>query len=144
MQRAAWGGVLLAVLATMTSGCGRADGPVLAAAGGTVSYKGAPLEGASVVFAPDKGPTAYGTTDAEGKFVWTTQGEPGAMVGSGKVAITAFEPYEMKNEEDLTAEDLNKMNKSRIPERYGRMEASGLTATVTAEGANAFSFDLTE
>jgi hypothetical protein len=66
------------------------------------------------------------------------------MVGSGKVAITAFEPYEMKNEEDLTAEDLNKMNKSRIPERYGRMEASGLTATVTAEGANAFSFDLTE
>lgn len=137
---------LFAVLATTATGCGRSDAPELAEAGGTVTYNGKPLEGANVVFIPDAGgPAAYGTTGPDGTFTWMTRGEPGAMVGPGKVAITAFEELaEPKEEEDLTAEDLKKMSQSRIPEKYGRVETSGLTATVTGDGENKFTFELTD
>jgi hypothetical protein len=67
------------------------------------------------------------------------------MVGSGRIAITAFEQLdEFKDEEDLTAEDLARMSESRIPETYGRVESSGLTATVVADGDNNFPFELTD
>ena len=136
---------LFSILSVAAAGCGRGDGPQLAEAGGKVTYKGSPLEGANVVFMPDSGPAAYAATGPDGTFAWTTRGEAGAMVGSGRVAITAFEELdEPKDEEDLTAEDLRKMSQSRIPVKYGRVETSGLTATVTADGENTFSFELTD
>lgn len=137
---------LLAAIATMAAGCGRGDAPELAPAGGTVTYNGEPLEGANVVFTPDAGgPAAYGMTGPNGEFTLSTRAEPGAMVGSGKVVITAFQELdEPKEEHELTAADLEKMSRSRIPEKYGRAETSGLRATVTADGENQFPFELTD
>ena len=145
MERLTWIIGLSAVLAIASGGCGGGDAPELAEAGGTVTYKGQPLEGANVVFMPASGPTAYGSTGPDGTFTWTTRGQPGAKVGPGRVAITAFEELdEPKEEEDLTAEDLQKMSQSRIPAKYGKPETSGLTATVTADEENKFEFDLTD
>ena len=145
MGRMMWTTGLFAGLAMLAAGCGGDDGPQLAEAGGIVTYNGEPLKGANVVFMPDAGgPAAYGTTGADGHFTWMTRGQTGAMVGTGKVAITAFEELaEPKEEHELTAEDLKKLNTSRIPENYGRVENSGLTATVTADGENSFTFGLT-
>ena len=137
---------LCVLLASAAVGCGRSDAPELAPAGGTVTYNGQPLEGANVVFTPDAGgPAAYDTTDSEGQFEWMTRDQTGAMVGSGKVAITAFEELdELKAEHELTAADLEKMSQSRIPEKYGRTETSELTATVEAGEENRFTFELTD
>ena len=144
MRRISW--VFVAVLGTLAAGCGRSDAPELAPAGGTVTYKGQPLGGANVVFIPDAGgPAAHGTTGPDGQFTWMTRGESGAMVGSGKVAITAFQELdEPKEEHELTAADLEKMSQSRIPQKYGRAETSGLTAVINADEENTFKFDLTD
>lgn len=145
MQRATWIVFSLSALVVSTVGCGGSDGPQLAEATGTVTYKSEPLVGANVVFTPDSGPAAYGNTDAEGRFIWMTQGKPGAMVSAGKVAITAYEQLpEPKEEDQLTAADLKKMNESRIPVKYGRTETSGLAAEVKSRGENHFTFELTD
>ena len=145
MRRTVWIIGACAALALTAAGCGGDDGPQLAEAGGTVTYNGKPVQGANVVFVPESGPAAYGSTGPDGTFTWMTQGQRGAMVGPGKVAITAFEELdEPKSEEELTAADLEKMSRSRIPQRYGRPETSRLTATVTADGENNFEFELTE
>ena len=137
---------LAVVLAAGVAGCGRSDAPELAPAGGKVTYNGEPLEGANVVYTPDAGgPAAYGVTGADGEFTLTTRGEPGAMVGSGKVVISAYQQLdEPKEEHELTAADLEKMSQSRIPEKYGRPETSGLTATVEADQENRFTFELAD
>lgn len=138
--------VLSCSLLGLIAGCGKDDGPQLAEASGTVTYKGQPVDEANVVFIPDAGgPASYGMTDAEGKFSLTTGSESGAMVGTGKVAITAYVQLdEPKEEEDLTEEDLKKMSESRIPEKYGRVETSGLTATISADSENSIPFELTD
>jgi hypothetical protein len=146
MRQTFWMTGFFAGLAIAIAGCGKSDAPELAEARGTVTYKDQPLEGASVVFIPASGPAAYGTTDADGKFTWMTRGESGAMVGPGKVVITATEMLdEPKEEEDLTEADLKKMSQSRIPLRYSVAETSGLTATIEVDAEkNEFPFTLTD
>ncbi len=123
-------------------GCGGGDGPELADAGGVVTYHGKPIEGANVVFIPDSGPAAYGTTNAEGRFVWTTREDRGAAVGPGKVAITAVPAYQFKSEAELTSATIKKMGQSLIPTKYGRAETSGLTVTVESGEENDFTLAL--
>jgi hypothetical protein len=132
--------------AMVLTGCGDDSGPVLAEAGGTVTYNGGPVSKANVVFMPDAGgPAAYGMTDDSGRFAFTTGGQPGAMVGAGRIAVTAYSDLaEPKTEEEMTAEDLQKMNESRIPVKYGNPDTSGLTAIVAVEGNNDFPLALTD
>lgn len=130
------------IFAAALPGCGGGDGPELADAGGTVKYKGKPVPGATVVFMPDSGPAAYGTTGTDGRFTWTTRELTGAMVGPGKVAITAVPAYEFKSEQELTSAIVKKMGSSLIPVKYGRSETSGLSVSVKSGEKNDFTFEL--
>jgi hypothetical protein len=134
----------LALLGVLTlAGCGSSDMAPMAEAGGTVTYNGAPLEGATVMFMPDTGMPSTGVTDAEGRFTFNTRGEEGAVVGPGKVAITAVEQLIVVKGREPTAQELANMSRSLIPEKYSHPTTSELTAEVKSDDDNHFKFELT-
>ena len=143
MRRMTWMIGLVAALAITAAGCGRGDKLLMADAAGTVTYNGDPLEGATVVFAPDSGLPATGVTDADGRFTLNTRGEPGAVVGPGKVAVTAIEQLIVVEGREPTAQELANMSRSLIPEKYGHPTTSELSADVKADETNEFTFKLT-
>ena len=114
----------------------------------TVTYKGAPVEGAMVTFVNQEGPpTANGRTDAQGKARLKTYIEgDGATLGTHKVMI---EKSEAVGGQSVGTDD-PKYNpnappatvKYLIPQKYSNIATSGLTAEVKADGANEFEFDL--
>ncbi len=130
------------LLGLSASGCG-SDAPDLAPAGGTVTHDGAPLANADVLFISEAGgPAAVGRTGADGKFQLTTGGRPGAVLGRHKVAVQA-EEESSEGKSIVEGGEFIGERKSRIPVTYGNYEMSGLTADVTADGDNNFTFDLT-
>lgn len=134
---------IVAVALVSVIGCGSSDKPPMADAGGTVLYNAAPLEGATVIFAPEAGMPSTGVTDADGRFTLNTRGEEGAVVGPGKVAITAVEQLIVVEGREPTADELENMSRSLIPEKYGHPTTSGLTAEVKADEENDFKVELT-
>ena len=135
--------VIVGLLVLVTAaGCGD-GGPDMADAGGIVTYNGAPLKGATVVFLPDSGPPATGTTDAEGRFTFNTHGAAGAVVGNGKVAVTAVEQLiAFTDESKMSSEDIANASRWLIPEKYGHVMTSGLTAQVEPGGSTDMTFEL--
>ncbi|WP_437194077.1 hypothetical protein [Planctomicrobium sp. SH527] len=141
---------LALLIVLLLVGCGGAkDAPTLAQTGGTVLFKGKPLNGASVTFTPESGPIAVGKSDADRKFQLSTQGRSGAMVGAHRVAVTAFTPAANAKSSVKSSEaeaDLGENyvpTVSSIPEMYGDPKKSGLSATVSGKSAeNDFKFDL--
>jgi hypothetical protein len=130
----------------MAAGCGE-GGPKLVDAGGTVMYKGKPLPNASLTFVHDAdAPVGIARTDDNGKFKVTSEGRPGLVVGSYKVAITAArQKRELTPQESLaiTPEQVEANTEHLIPRTYNNQLTSGLTATVTEDPAkNDFTFDL--
>jgi hypothetical protein len=78
----------LTVSALVLSGCGP-GGPRLYKAGGTVTRKSVPVQGAQVTFAYDDGNFANGFTDASGKFQLNYMNRTGgAALGKCKVSVT--------------------------------------------------------
>jgi hypothetical protein len=132
---------VVAALAITAVGCSK-NGLQLAEAGGTVTYNGEPVEGATVVFVPGSGPPATGVTDATGKFKWNTSGDDGAVVGPGKVTITAYEQLIVVEGREPTAQELANMSRSLIPEKYSHPTTSELTAEVKEGENNEFKFEL--
>ena len=67
-----WAVTLVAVSMLCLVGCGGGEeGPKLVAAGGTVKYNGAAVEGATVTLVFDGGQTATGATGKDGTFTLT-------------------------------------------------------------------------
>jgi hypothetical protein len=150
----------------IAAGCSQPGDEIkLAAVDGTVTYKGAALAGATVTFVPEKGPLAIGTTDLSGKFVLSSGTLKGAAVGPAKASVVAGSPKsddapKLDSAAPKTPEEaqafFNKAGdmqrgmsqgtatapKSIIPERYGRMDSSGLSFTVNANGDNHFPIEL--
>jgi hypothetical protein len=130
-------------------GCGGQAGPKFYSAGGKVTYQGQPVKNATVVFQPDKGPVATGTTDESGKFTLSTGPSSGAVEGKYQIAVTAVSGGDVAN---MTPEDYAKRGempvterKSLIPEKYNDIANSGLTATVTtAPEKNQFELSLAD
>jgi len=135
----------------LTTGCG--DGKLSTInVSGTVTFDGQPLAGATVNFSPQssEGQPAYGVTDADGKYkLQTLLGNPDAGTTPGEYAVTIS-----KTEKEVStgmSEGSSKRDtsapppppKSLIPERYGRADKSGLTATVGKE-STVINFDLTK
>ena len=143
MRRKTWIVGLVAVSVITAVGCGGGDKLRMADAAGTVTYNGDPLEGATVVFVPESGLPATGITDAEGRFTWNTRGDSGAVVGPGKVAITAVEQLIVVEGREPTADELANMSRSLLPEKYGHPTTSELSAEVKADEDNQFTFKLT-
>jgi hypothetical protein len=88
MNSLSWKCLAVTALALTVAGCGE-SGPRLYKAGGTVTYKSLPVEGAEVTFAYDDGEFANGVTDAAGKFQLAYKGKPGgAALGKCKVTVS--------------------------------------------------------
>lgn len=150
---------LVALLALAAAGCGP-PGIKVAPAGGTVTFNGNPVAGATVMFTPAKGTPCDGITDESGKYSVTYRGKPGAPVGPCRVTVTKPPKSEYsQGQTDTTPDDLLKLStqmqskppkppakdKDAIPAKYARVETSGLTVEVTTDAAkNVFDLKLEE
>jgi hypothetical protein len=166
-----------AVALVLAGGCG--GGPEggnvkLAPGGGTVTFKGAPLAGATVTFIPENGPLATAQTDLSGKFKLSTGGQAGVAVGKSTVTVTAIEggaapsaaqagritpgtipsdPEEVKKRMEAQGRQMlegaskaaGAGPKSVIPEIYAKQSSSPLSFTVDSDGSkNDFKIELKE
>ncbi|WP_417377707.1 hypothetical protein [Gimesia sp.] len=136
-------GFLLLISAQTLVGCSGSDGPQVAAVEGTVTWEGKPLADAGIAFTPEKGPVAIGRTNESGQFNLSTQGRNGAVVGSHRVTIEAFQPLPPGKKAVSSEGEVLIAPVSRIPSKYGVLIKSGLEAKVTAnESENNFDFEL--
>ena len=148
----AWSCMSLNVL--VFAGCSGSDRPEMVPVSGTVMYRGEPLEGASVRFVGQIGRPAIGRTDADGRFTLTSFDEgDGAVLGEHAVTVTkyakpSFEPPKNPEGGYIFESEAEKLafydTPSVIPTRYENSDQSGLQFTVTAEGPNDFTIELTE
>jgi hypothetical protein len=120
------------VLATtlVMTGCGGPTTPELAPVTGRVSYRGIPLSSGLIVFTPDDesgchGSCAVGTIGADGRYVLSTDGVPGAAPGRHRVTVAA--PSSAG---------------SPLPDHFRDPQLSGLRAQVTAGRGNTVDFGL--
>lgn len=121
---------------------------------GTVTQKGTPLAGASVMFSPagqSSGRAAAAKTDDSGRFKLTSlQAGDGAMPGDYNVAITKTELVGKQYSVEEANEYYNKnqkqppapQRKELVAPKYGQASTSGLKASVKAGQKNDFTFDV--
>ena len=116
---------MLAALTLALPGCGSSN-PETFPVSGTVTLDGRPVSGAAVVFTPDTGQPATGTTDNAGQFELSTfQLGDGALPGKHRVTIAK------------TTVDPNDRDKVLflIPQKYGNRQTSELMCDVQAKMA---------
>jgi hypothetical protein len=70
----------------------------------------------------------------DGTFTMTTDGKPGAPIGTNSVRVTCFTSQKPGATSDNRGGELS-LGDSLIPERYSRFSSSGLTTEVKP-GAN--------
>ena len=138
--------IVLGISMFFQPGCGGpSDQPELGQVTGTITLDGKPLSGVAVVFQPDNGRPARGTTDAAGKYELTYIRETkGAKVGPNRVEIAPSEEGEAEEVDDAGEESKPvtqqpKSAKPKIPSRYNVQ--SELKVDVKA-GKNTFDFKL--
>lgn len=154
--------VVMTTVVTIAGGCtGRWNDPWKQkmprtyAASGSVTYRGKPLEGATVVFHPLEGVAesrraAAGVTDSAGRFVMTTlKPHDGVAAGEYQVSVektTAVVPGAVSTPPDEFGAFPLGANPSTakplISEKYFSPKTSGLFAEIKASGRNEFSFTL--
>ncbi|RMF92138.1 MAG: carboxypeptidase regulatory-like domain-containing protein [Planctomycetota bacterium] len=153
--------VLLVGICLMTAlvGCNRgsSDLPETFPVSIKITYKGQPVEGATVSLIPQTpdGKGASGITDSSGTATVRTftQGE-GALPGTYKVTVvkTQSTAPEVTAEDEEAYEEAMETEgeesafepKDLLPVKYKSAETTDLECTVSAEGDNQFEFDLTD
>lgn len=125
-------------LSLLCWGCAQ-SGPTLHPVSGTVTYKGKPAAGATVVFHP-KGdpakPRAAGITDAAGAFQLSSPTGQGAEAGDYDVTVVMeIAAKDAKNTEGDAMADA-------LAGKYANAANSGLKATVAAGENRLAPFDL--
>lgn len=141
--------------AVVLGGCGggndkwKKDRPKVASAEGSVKYKGAPIEGAIVIFVPQDGKSAAASamTDAAGNFKMSAfSSELGAVPGKYKVTVSKTIQAQAPAGTAAGHDDPNFgvviPPQHLIPEKYSQAETSGLIADVPEAGKTDFLFDL--
>ncbi len=133
-----------ALLTCACMGCQGGDqGPETLLVSGVVTQDGAPVEGAMVLFHPEKKgvgiKVSSGETDAQGKFeleshVSGSTYKPGAQAGEYRVSIE-------KQDRSQVYKTMS-APKDMLPVKYKDPATSGFTATVSADGDNSFEFNL--
>ena len=122
--------------------------PARVPAGGTVTFEGRPVDGATVVFVTQSNGRFYnalGTTDSAGRFrLQTFRPQDGAVPGSHKVQIEKLSYTEkpMAVPPPNSIQPPTRVEQSHLPAKYRSPQTSGLTAEVTAKGPNEFTFVL--
>lgn len=117
---------------------------------GTVTYKGAPVEGASVMFSPvseGQGNPAYAVTDAKGHYILQTQqgaADAGTTPGDYKVTVSKVEMIGTGKTTTTPEGEKEEITESKeaLPKKYKFQKDTPLTATVEAGKANVFDFQL--
>ncbi|MGQ9575168.1 MAG: carboxypeptidase-like regulatory domain-containing protein [Thermoguttaceae bacterium] len=134
-------GVCLAAILVFSLGCGRSGRPATVKVTGTVTYRGTPVEGATVGFIPEYGRPASGKTDSNGRFTLSTFAPgDGAVPGQHKVVISDMPPEQpMPGTPEAQAW---KPPAPRFPAKYADAATSGFTATVQKGQTNDFTFDM--
>jgi hypothetical protein len=137
---------LLLALAAMTllGGCAKdkwqSQRPKVVHAGGQVLYKGQPLEGAHVTFASSvANVSAFGRTDAEGRFRLTTfEPNDGAVPGPQRISVSKVKlinPLDPALDRTTTTAKLPRTERRwLIPEHYGDVQTSTLTFDIPDAG----------
>ncbi len=120
---------LLAFLAVSVGCEGGAD--ELAPVSGQVFYRGQPLAGGTIVFAPDPergghGPLACGAIGPDGRYALCSEGRHGAVAGWHRITIA---PTDFSGDTPL-------------PRHYSDPEHSGLSREVQAGKPNAIDLHL--
>jgi hypothetical protein len=136
----------VAILAVPVWGCSSKPAISGKRVTGTVTYNGAPVEGASVSFISPTA-SAYGSTDKEGHFsLRSSQGE-GIPVGDYKVTVVKTDAPPPAEQTTYVPPDPNvppTPPKDLLPAKYKQPETSQLSASVTDSGPNEFTFTLTD
>jgi hypothetical protein len=145
----------LVCLVALLGGCGEAK-PKLFPAGGTVTYNGEAVAGATVSFRCDEANTvATGITDAQGRFELDTY-KVGKGAAAGKHTVTVSKasapsgaPAGGMSMEDAAkqagpAEEPEAEPEGALPEKYADPAQPLLEFTVSAEGQNDFKIELTD
>lgn len=149
------------------TGCSDPDSKY-AKVGGTITYNGEPVEGATVTFQSTAagGESASGSTDAAGKYsvtsVYAVQGGAGVLPGDYTVTIAKrsrpVDPDEEAHRKgEITYDELQQRKAARppmasgagrsehlLPRKYTVASESGLKATVQQGKNPSFDFDLTD
>jgi hypothetical protein len=128
--------IVLVLAITIAAGCNR-SGLNLAPVEGVVTYNGSPVAEAGVMFAPQQGPSAMATTDADGRFALTTANHEGALIGEHRVSISKVETIAIPQQRGFPIYQ----HKSHIPEKYADVSTSNLSANVEDDD-NHFEFKL--
>lgn len=107
---------------------------------GIVRLDGKPLTGGKIQFLPPAGRSAIAEIQSDGTFTLGTFGNSdGAIIGTHKVAVIAFEPGSVGRPDPAKP---RAPLKPLVPERYLAAGTSGLTYEVKP-GLNNAEFDLT-
>lgn len=136
----------------LLAGCSGEKAPATSPVKGTVTYNGASVEGATVVFAPTAtGKPATAVTDAGGHYELSTFGsKDGAPPGEYSVTVTKTTTEGA--ESTLTPEQMNELalqgkplpgptTKQLLPQKYSQAATTDLHFTVKA-GANDIPLEL--
>lgn len=132
--------VAIPLLATAlaVSGCGGSSPSGDSTVVGSVTIDGGPLEDGTIIFYDGPQAAGVGTIDSGSYSMKQSASVNGMAPGDYKVSVESWEiePGSVTEEGEIVGE-----GKSRIPELYGDVGQSGLTATVNA-GSNEIDFDL--
>jgi hypothetical protein len=132
------------------SGGGKAGNPNGRPAAGTVTYKGQPVEGATVSFI-SPGSSAFGASDGQGKFKLRAADGDNVALGDYQVTVVKKEftpPPPPPSEQDYVPPDPDAPAapepKDLLPTKYKTLQATPLKFSVTAEGQNDFPLELAD
>ena len=127
---------------------GCSDGVKVVPAQGTVTLDGKPLDKLMVEFWPEsEGFRSFGETDADGKFVLTTDDgeQQGASVGTHRVIVKDVsvlgDKFLGRAGENVR---MGTGQKPRISTKFATPETTSLTVVVEASGANNFDIAVTK
>ena len=99
-------GAVLACMVLVLSGCGGSGNPETHPVSGIVLHNGQPLPNVVVTFYPEKGRSATGRADNNGRFTLTTfEPDDGALPGQHKVTVTPVPEAALEDSSELTAAD---------------------------------------
>ena len=138
--------VSLFAISFLLSGCKKEQGlKGLYPVKGKVTWKGDPVEGASIMLSPvNSGGTARSagaTSDSKGEFkIRTLNPDDGAFPGEYAITVRKMQADKTYTEEEIEAanargQSLEINSKNVLPEKYSNSKTSGLKVTVT-EGKN--------
>ena len=130
-------------------GCGSNPHPELRPVSGNITFRGQPVEGASIAFYSESSARlASGLTDASGRFHLTSfNTNDGALPGLHKVVVTKSvvddqEQQALSMDEALKTRSTQRRARQALPKKYASADTTPLEVTVAEDGPNEFAISL--